>query len=199
MYPTVALDLDGVLLDFEAAWKTCAAWTLRRPVERITDDYALEDRFGLSRREVAKVWDAFHQGNWWERVHPYPEAWDLIDHLSGLGASVWAVTNVDARHLHARALSLEGMIPESRIITLGAKAMPEDRVAILRDLRAKAFLDDRLDNVHAALPYVPICSWIHRDYRGFGEPENGVLVIDDLRDFGTVLQDFLYPVLVATA
>ncbi len=189
--PIVALDLDGVLLDFESTWRRCAEWTLRRSVVAICDDYPLEDRFCLSRREIDRVWDAFHRDGWWERISLYGDAWDTVEHLEDLGCSLWAVTNVDARHLHARAVSLEGIIPSGRIITLGPEATPAQRANVLRDLGASAFLDDRSDHVNAALPYVPISVLMHRGYRGMPEPEPGVTVIDDLRDFPVVLENFL--------
>jgi len=185
--PIVAVDLDGVLLDFEKAFRQCAEWTLRRSIPEPCDDYALSDRFGLSVRETAKVWDAFHRGNWWERVPLYGDAWDVIEELEGLGCSLWAITNVDSQHLNARAVSLQGMIPSGRIITLGHEAAPAQRANVLRDLRATAFLDDRSDNTNAAVLHVPTTVLLDRGYRGMPEPVHGVTVIDDLRDFPEVI------------
>jgi FMN phosphatase YigB (HAD superfamily) len=153
--PIVVFDLDGVLLDFESAWHRCAEWTLNREVKRLCNDYPLADRFGLSSQEVRRVWETFHQENWWDRVPLYDEAWEVVEELERMGASLWAVTNVDACHHQSRAISLQGLIPSGRIVTLGEHASPEDRVGILRDLGASAFADDRMDHVKAAQPYVP--------------------------------------------
>ena len=191
MAPVVVLDLDEVLLDFGSAWQQCAERTLCRPVQAITDDYALENRFGLSLREVSKVWDVFHKENYWERVSLYENAWDLVESLEGMGCSLWAVTNVDSRHLNARVVSLQGMIPSGRIVTLGQEATAMDRLRVLRDLRAIAFLDDRPDNVNAAVGHVPNPVLIDRGYTDMPEPLAGVSVIDDLQDFAEVLLPLL--------
>lgn len=179
----VALDLDGVLLNFEKSWRQCAEWVLRRTLPDPYEDYDLADRYGLSRREVEKVWGAFHRDNWWERIPMYEESWDVIEELEAMGCSLWAVTNVDARHLDARSVSLQGAIPYGRIITLGAEATPEDRVGVLRDLRAVAFVDDQSKNVNAAQPHVACTVLLDRGYRCMPEPALGITVIDDLRDF----------------
>jgi hypothetical protein len=189
--PIVVFDLDGVLLDFESAWRQCAEWTLRREIALLCDDYPLTDRFGLSNREVCRVWDAFHRENWWDRVPLYDEAWETVEEFERMGASLWAVTNVDACHHRSRAISLQGLIPSSRIVTLGEHASPEDRVGIIRDLGATAFADDRTDHVNAAQPYVPCAVLVNRGYRGLDEPDHGVTVIDDLRDFPEIISGIL--------
>ncbi len=187
----VAFDLDGVLLDFESAWRQCAEWHLGRYLPLLCEDYPLTDRFGLSHQEVDRVWDVFHRENWWERVPLYEDVWPTLERLENLGCTLWAVTNVDAQHHRARAISLEGVIPSGRIVTLGSKASPEDRVAVLRDIGAAVLVDDRSDNVNAALPYVSAAVLMHRGYRGLPEPEHGVTVIDDLRDLPAVLENAL--------
>jgi FMN phosphatase YigB (HAD superfamily) len=189
--PIVALDLDGVLLDFDSAWHECAEWTLCREVPQITDAYALRDRYGLRPREIDQVWKTFHRDGWWERVPMYEHAWDLIESLEAAGCSLWAVTNVDARHLDARAISLQGTIPYGRIVALGHHAGPEDRIRVLRDLKASAFLDDRSDHANAAAPHVATTALIDRGYSDLPAVEHGVVVIDDIRDFAEIIDRML--------
>jgi len=122
--PIVVFDLDGVLLDFESAWHRCAEWTLNREVKRLCNDYPLADRFGLSSKEVRRVWETFHQENWWDRVPLYDEAWEVVEELERMGASLWAVTNVDACHHQSRAISLQGLIPSGRLVTKSAAQAP---------------------------------------------------------------------------
>lgn len=181
--PIVVFDLDGVLLDFESAWKECAEIALRKPIIQVSRAFPLEDRFGLTPGECSRVWNAFDQDTWWDRISPYEDAWDVIGALEAMGASIWAVTNVDAQWSHARAISLEGMIPSGRIITLGAHATPEHRARVLHGLSASAFVDDLPDNANAAASYIPVSVHLNRGYADVAEPEHGVTVIDELHDF----------------
>ncbi len=165
----MVFDLDGVLLDFERAWALCASWTLARELRPLCDAYHLVDRYQLSKRECDRVWDVFH-ADWWDRVPVYEGAWEVITSLESAGATVWAVTNVDAMHHESRALSLQGLIPQARILCLGARGTPSERVEVLRSLRARAFLDDQTPNTNAAAEdgSVPVGSCASRRLYGLG-------------------------------
>ncbi len=178
--PIVVFDLDGVLLDFESAWKACAEFVLRKPIIQVSRAFPLEDRFGLTPAECSRVWEAFDRGDWWERVSPYEDAWEVVGALDAMRASIWAITNVDAQWGHARTVSLEGMIPSGRIITLGSHATPAQRARVLCDLGATVFVDDLPDNANAALPHVALSVHLNRGYADMADPEYGVTVIDQL-------------------
>jgi len=188
MNPIVVFDLDGVLLDFESAWAQCASWELRRPIQKISDAYDLQERFALSAREYHRVWCAFHRDTWWERVPSHDSAWDAVCNVEAAGASIWAVTNVDAQWVHARAISLGGLIPSGRIICLGEHASAHDRAEILEALHAQAFIDDQAANVNAVAGIIAAPVFLHRGYHGQEEPVHGVTVIDDLLDFPVVIE-----------
>lgn len=179
----VVLDLDGVLLDFESAWRDCAEEALDRPTLQISDQYDLGERFGLSPREVAKVWTRFDRGNWWERVPPTEHAWELLDDLERMGLSIWAVTNVDLEHRAARSNSLDQMIPKNRIICLGEMATPKDRAKVLRGIKPMAFIDDLVENANAAIDHATVTVLLDRGFKRAEEPAFGVTVIGHLLDF----------------
>ncbi|QQD71567.1 HAD family hydrolase [Acidithiobacillus ferrivorans] len=188
MNPIVVFDLDGVLLDFAASWAQCASWELGRPIQKVSDAYDLQERFALSARECHRVWFAFHRDTWWERVPSHDSAWDAVCNVEAAGASIWAVTNVDTQWVHARAISLGGLIPSGRIICLGEHASAHHRAGILEDLRAQAFVDDQAVNVNAAVGIIAAPVLLHRGYQGQEEPAHGVTVIDDLLDFPVVIE-----------
>lgn len=187
MNPIVVFDLDGVLLDFEFAWAQCASWELGRPIQKVSEAYDLQERYALSSREYHRVWYAFHRDAWWERVPSYDSAWDTVCNVEAAGASIWAVTNVNAQWVHARAISLGGLIPSGRIICLGEDASAHDRAEILEALHAQAFIDDQAANVNAAAGIIAAPIFLHRGYHGQEEPTHSVTVIDDLLDFPVVI------------
>lgn len=191
MNPIAVFDLDGVLLDFESAWVQCASWELGRPIQKVSDAYDLQERYALSSREHRRAWSAFHRDAWWERVPTHDSAWDAVRVLEDRGASIWAVTNVEARWSEARAISLGGLIPLGRIICLGEDASPGDRSEMLTELGAQAFVDDQASNVNAAVGAVAVPVLLHRNYREMEPPAHGVTVIDHLGDFPETLRGLI--------
>ncbi|MGE0047717.1 MAG: HAD family hydrolase [Acidithiobacillus sp.] len=183
----VVFDLDGVLLNFERAWRECAEQVLRKQVRRISDKYPLLDRYGLSRHDCNRVWAEFHE-DWWDRVPLYEHVPQILAELEDMGAEVWAVTNVDVRHRDARTISLGGLIPFARIFCLGENAPPQERRDMLRCIRAKAFVDDRIENLHAVTNEIPLAVHLNRGYLGMESPGDGITVIDDLRDFPEIVR-----------
>ncbi len=189
--PNVVLDVDGILLDFESAWGNCATETLGRPIPVRSCHAHLSSRFHLTKIETTLVWQAFHKEGWWGRIEPYPYAWDLVEALQILGCNVWAVTNVDTRFFRERAFTLDGLVDKKRIRMLGAAAHPEVRVNVMRELSARAFLDDLPQNANAAAFYVPASTYLYRGYIGVEPAGDGVTVIDDALDFPLLLERML--------
>ncbi|MBN6739019.1 hypothetical protein JKG47_00375 [Acidithiobacillus sp. MC6.1] len=180
--PVVAVDLDGVVLDFKASWQECASWTCHKKIAKVSDDYDLALRFGMSALEHQNTWRAFH-ADWWDRVEPYPETFEWIHTLERAGTTIIGITNVDARHQISRARSLCGIIPEGRIFCLGHNASSTIRANILRKLNAKAYIDDLPTNANAAYPVVPVTVLLNRNYANIEQPQAGITIVDDAHDF----------------
>ncbi len=189
--PVVAVDVDGVLLDFDSAWVSCAQEALRRPVVFVRHAWDMARRYGLDAEEAHQVWAAFHKNGWWGRIEPYPYAWELLDALRRLGCDVVAVTNADAPYASERAVTLGGLVDERKIFMLGRSASPDQRVELLKQLHTRAFLDDLPENANAAALYVPASALLYRQYADREEPSDGVTVIDDPLDFAPVLEGML--------
>ena len=186
----IALDVDGVLADFDAHWRQCAEQVLDRSVPQVSEDHQLRTRYGLNRQEYDVVWRAYHDGEW-SRLPLYVHAADLIYALEDLGCQVWAVTSIDERHRAARAQSLHGLILAKRVLCVGHNATAHDKAAILRHLEAIAFLDDHPANVNAAMHTVNLPVLLNRGYQGLEAPEYGVTVIDDPMDFPVLVESLL--------
>jgi phosphoglycolate phosphatase-like HAD superfamily hydrolase len=182
----IALDVDGILTDFDAHWRQCAERVLGRSVQQMNEDYDLRVRYALTWREVDAVWTAYHADEW-HRQPLFSDAADLILALEDLGCEVWAVTSIDHCHHEARSASLSGLIPPGRIVCVGL----EDKCDALHDLGAVALLDDHPANVNAALDSVTLPVLLDRGYRGLETPEHGVTVIDDVMDFPVLVEQML--------
>ena len=186
----VALDVDGVLGDFETHWRECAEEVLCRSMLKVNEQHSMGLRYGLSNKEVDAVWRVFHEDRWAD-LPLYDHASELVLALEDLGCTVWAVTMINERHEAARAESLGGLIPAGRIVCVGDNAPASAKVAVLRDLGAVAFLEDHPANANAALGTVSLSVLLDRGYLGLEAPEYGVTVIDDPMDFPVLVEQLL--------
>jgi FMN phosphatase YigB (HAD superfamily) len=197
----VALDVDGVLGDFETHWRECAEEVLGcrlqgRPLLKVNEQHSMGLRYGLSNKEVDAVWRVFHEdplhgASRWADLPLYHHAPELVLALEDLGCMVWAVTSIDVQHRAARAESLAGLIPAGRIVCVGHAAPASAKTDVLRDLGAVAFLDDHPANANAALGLVSLPVLLDRGYHGLEAPEYGVTVIDDVMDFPVLVEQLL--------
>ncbi|MDD5279534.1 HAD family hydrolase [Acidithiobacillus sp.] len=186
----VALDIDGILLDFEGHWTDCARRVLDWPdLKKLNESYQLHDRYGLPKADAHHVWDTFHHEVQWANVPLYDHARDLVYALEDMGCQVWAVTSIRAEFHQARVDSLCGLLPVGRVICVDPHHAPIEKVAALHRIGAVAFLDDHPDNANAAASVVGLSALLDRRYTGLEVPTSDVVVIDDPMD---------YPVLVET-
>ena len=190
MSVSVALDVDGIVTDFDGHWRQCAEHLLGRPLPQVSHDHSMCARYALTRTEYDAVWAAYHADEW-HRLPLYPHAAELVLALEDLGCAVWAVTSIDVRHRAARAESLSGLIPAGRIVCVGHAAPASAKADVLQDLGAVAFLDDHPANVNAALGVVSLPVLLDRGYHGLEATEYGVTVIDDPMDFPVLVEQVL--------
>ncbi|WP_215877859.1 hypothetical protein HF292_009515 [Acidithiobacillus ferruginosus] len=189
-FRVIALDVDGVLGDFETHWRECAEEVLGRPMLKVNEQHNMGLRYGLTGKEVDAVWRDFHADEWGS-LPLYGHASELVLALEDLGCTVWAVTSIDVQHRAARAESLAGLIPAGRIVCVGHAAHASAKANVLRDLGAVAFLDDHPANTNAAIGSVSLSVLLDRGYHGLEAPEYGVTVIDDAMDFPVLVEQLM--------
>ena len=138
--PVIALDADGVLLDFHLAY--AAAW---------------QRAFGMFRRQRFK--SEFGEF-FWSSVPPVEGAVQACHRLRDAGFDLVCVSALDARFEAARLHNLRSLdFPIERVIATGNRETERSPKAdVVENLRPAAFVDDYLpyfrgipDSVHKAL------------------------------------------------
>ena len=191
--PLIALDADGVLLDFHAgyasAWKRAfglaprerdpqAYWPIDRWfVERLTGDRLLHFR--------AQFDDAF-----WASLPALPGAVVASQRLADAGFNLVCVSALDERHAGARLRNLRELgFPIARVVATGnAAGERSPKAAAIAAMKPVAFVDDYLpflrglpNGVHAALvlrapngspnegPELKLADSVHTDLAAFAD------------------------------
>lgn len=163
MKPIIALDADGVLLNYHEAYAD--AWARAfgaRPALRDPVAYWPIDRWDVRRLhgdELVAFRDCF-DAHFWSTIPAIPGAVDACHDLVEAGYDLVCVTAMERRFETARLLNLENLgFPISRVIaTQSVQSDISPKAAALRELAPVAFVDDFLPymrgiskNIHAAL------------------------------------------------
>jgi len=163
----IALDVDGVLLNFDDHWQSCAQECLQRQLPRISESYSLTKRFGISKEEKALVWERFIDDGWMATVPPYPSSQRMIYDLHELGASIWAVSSVSATSYLDRCKSLSGLISPARLLCVGSPETRPSKVSALKQIGAHIMLDDLAIHLEDAKNTVRYPVLMERGYAEF--------------------------------
>ncbi len=161
--PVIALDADGVLLDFHLAY--ARAWERafgHYPAERDAQAYWPMDRWDVPRlgffgkRRFKAVFDE----QFWSTVPPIEGALEACHRLHDAGFALVCVSALDERFEEARCRNLRELgFPLERVIATGHReAARSPKADAIEAIGARVFVDDYLpyfrgipDPVHAAL------------------------------------------------
>src|SRR5229473_2204456 len=100
----VGIDCDGVLVNFNEAYIDRTIHVTGqdrfppRPFDIIKWNYP-EEEYGYTAEEMGQVWDSIaHDGHFWERLAPYPNAPSQVQHLRLLEQTeAWEIYFITAR------------------------------------------------------------------------------------------------------
>jgi hypothetical protein len=137
----IALDADGVLFDFSHSWRLCAERVLGRKVPAISECYDLQVRYGLSKREVHKVWTIWNDTHGWRRVQPIDVAIEAAHMALDFGYELFVVSclpSSEAAQERRDSLDRWGLRNAKLIPVFG-----ESKKAALQELRPHFYADDR--------------------------------------------------------
>lgn len=186
----IALDVDGVLLDFEGSWRAVAERVLGQPLVQVAPDYQLMPRYGLSRSQCARVWHAFVTQKTWERLTPLKDHIAVAQRLSQQH-ELHLVTAIPATLALARRRNLLDL--GLRDFTLHCVGLKGHKAATLSAIAPDLYVDDRLRHLaEGRTAGVPRLGWLdHGDTQDLA-PWRDLVRGNDLHD---LCQTLLRPTL----
>lgn len=161
--PIIALDADGVLLDYNAAYQH--AWMSAfgvLPLLRDKNAYWAKDRWDvnhLSGQELDYFRSSFN-AEFWKTIPPIPNASKACEDLCTAGFELVCVSAIEPQFQSTRLENLKdcGFPIERVIATSGKKNGFSPKAQALKELRPVAFADDFLpyfrdipSEIHAVL------------------------------------------------
>ncbi|MEH0166699.1 HAD family hydrolase [Roseateles microcysteis] len=187
----IALDADGVLLDYSAAY--AGTWARAfgvSPVVCNPDAYWPMDRWGVARLEgpALERFRASFDEEFWSTVPPIEGALEACSELVGQGFELVCVTALASRFRQARIANLRTLgFPLSDVLVVEDQGLHQSPKAdVIKALNPLAFVDDYLPyfrgmpgHVHKALivrepdgspnagPELSIVDSQHKDLRAF--------------------------------
>lgn len=170
----IALDADGVILNFLEAFERAAQVVVKRPTPSLSGNYSLGVKYNLTDAEVAEVWKEFNVGPYWHDLQALEGAIEGIDKLQTAGfRNVHVVTAIPeqfrpARHANFRKL---GFSPEA--IHCVEHTTRWSKVPPIMALRPLMFVDDRIEHLHSN-PQVPLLVHIDHGDEQFPDPHGRV-------------------------
>lgn len=161
MKPIIALDADGVLLDYHSAYREAWARAFGTlPQLRDPNAYWPIDRWDVRRLEGKELnhFRQFFDDDFWSTIPSNKGAVDACIRLNEAGFELICVSAIEERFCEARLKNLRSLgFPIDRIIATSSEgASKSPKAEILHELQPIAFVDDYL-------PYhVGVSSKIHR-------------------------------------
>lgn len=160
----LALDLDGVLFDFNQAFVQLARQshpTLACPPvdNRWPRAWDYLDEY-LSKPEVSKLWrTACRSRDFWRGIPSYWWSADLLEAAYGRADNIYFITSRSGNHVqrqtHMALLDITQDVTHSgAVIPVNG---PELKIPLLRDLKIDFFVDDKKETVAHALAECPNC------------------------------------------
>lgn len=155
--PSVALDADGVLLDYSTAyakaWERAFGW---HPTERDPNAYWPIDRWGVERLtgEPLERFRACFDGRFWSTIPAMEGAVVAANELHDAGITLVCVSALELHHEAARLRNLRMLgFPIERVVATGAAASAiSPKAAALAELQPDAFVDDFLPYFRGVKP-----------------------------------------------
>lgn len=157
---TVALDADGVQLNFDLGFRITASKALGRELELLNPRaYSMRERYGMTPKENATAWEAMMtEPAGWRGLPALEGAKEAVDALKKAGKRIIVVTKIpsDVVDLRAENLKKLGLHFDDIVVT---KMGNNCKTEALSKIKPALFVDDRLDLVRKA-SFVPDKFWI---------------------------------------
>lgn len=168
------IDCDGVILDFDGSFCQVACDVLGRNVAKACSAYSLEQRYGLTKAEFSRVWDAMDDHPvGWSGLEILPGARQALQILKSHGMEIHVVTGIEDHRAPARLanLALHGVEIDGLECVGNGTASKAVKVA---KIAPAMFVDDRLHLLHES-PFIPDRVWIDH-----GDEQAGHVLTEDI-------------------
>lgn len=146
---TIAIDADGVILDFLKQWEVAAMKLFGRTIERQTSEYDLAVRYGMSHEDKSKLWRFFHEDGHWASIPALPGAVEAVHALLEANYDVHVVTSITSDILESRKTNFRKI----GLIDIPVHCVDGRKYGKLLDLKPLMFVDDNplhIEEAHAA-------------------------------------------------
>jgi len=156
---TVALDVDGVLLDCDGAFCIVASHYLNRPLRMLNRAYELDVRYGITQQQVYEVFDEMKRHpSGWGGMPALQEAICAAKLLQENGYRVELVTAIshDLEEMRLACLKAHGFVPDA-IHCAGHHTA--SKKAIVEAMNPIMIVDDRLKHLYDC-DKVPYRVWV---------------------------------------
>lgn len=161
---TIAIDADGVILDFLKQWEVAAMKLFGRTIERQTSEYDLAVRYGMSHEDKSKLWRFFHEDGHWASIPALPGAVGAVHALLEANYDVHVVTAITPDILNQRRDNFRAI----GLADLPIHCVDGRKYGKLLDLKPLMFVDDNplhIEEAHAAgVPRIIHVPNHHEDY-----------------------------------
>lgn len=189
MRSIIALDADGVILNFHDKFALAASEILNRPIHELNSSYSLERRFGITSDELTRVWDHFAQSQYWRTIEPLDGAIAAIQDLRKSGHDeIHVVTAIPEKHRLDRHHNFKRIGFEPHAIHCVEHTTRYAKVPPIEAIRPLVFVDDRIEHLHSNQS-VPIL--VHIDYGDEQFPDPHARVDATVRSLRQWTDDFL--------
>lgn len=174
MQAPVALDADGVMVDFLKGFEQALLLLRGEPTHRQTTDWDLATAYGLSPTEHDEAWRIFDANRFIAELPPMPGAVEAIHALHEAGHPIHVVTAVQPRYLADRKHNFKQLgLPITYTHATGRNDTltphSASKQAVLRQLKPVVFVDDQLLHLNQA-PFVPHRVWVRNTDQQFPQP-----------------------------
>lgn len=154
---SIVLDTDDVILDFKNGFHIQAQLTLQKELIELNQNYSMSERYGITKKEEALVWQALDNGGW-ANLPLLPGADKAIHTLQEMGMKVHIITCIDPKNEKYRMENFEKYnIKPDTIDCAGAGTF--SKTPYIQKYMPIGLVDDRLQHINENL-FVPHRVWV---------------------------------------
>lgn len=172
--PIIAIDADGVMLDYNAAFAVVFEKAFGRKLELVdAAAFHATNQWGLaamSPEEKSAFYEAADQHGIWRSMPAFPGAVQAVQKLHDMGYEMVCVTSMPTEHGPDRLANLKALgFPIERVIATHRHGNENPKKAPIEELAPVFFIDDLLKNFEGI--QAPGTKLVYLD-RGYSDAPN---------------------------